>query len=358
MLDQIAAMKAAFLPIENILHVGASEGQERFDYQSIGVSPCFYVEPIPNVYEILERNLRNIPGHHAIKAVCSDREGEIVQFKIASNGGQSSSFLDFGTHAKLYPAISYEAVESMVTTTIDRLVETYSPRKVPNLWVIDTQGADLHVLQGAKRSLCSVDGVFVEASLRPLYEGGCCLKELTDFLEPYGLLLHWLSLDENGNGDAFFRREKVEPEPLPTYRGNLALNKSATQSSWTEWSDNFLAARGPGGGVNGHISGYFGFHTDEEDRPWWQVDLESQHNLNEIRIYNRVDSGRERARTLQVLLSNDGQEWRCVHDQAGYTFGGKDGRPLRVFLGDEVARYVRLQLNERNFMHLDEVEIY
>lgn len=358
MLDQLAAMDAAFLPVESILHIGASEGQERFDYQAIGASPCFYVEPISTVVEDLKRNLQDMPGHYPIQAVCSDKEGEVINFNVASNGGQSSSFLDFGSHARLYPAVSFTGVETMVTTTVDRLIETHTPGRVPNLWVIDTQGADLHVLKGARKSLAFVDGVFVEASLRPLYNGGCSLKEISDFLEPFGLLMHWLSLDENGNGDAFFRREKGERPPLPTYGGNLALNKPASQSSWSEWSDNFLAARGPGGGVNGHISGYFGFHTGEEDCPWWQVDLEGPHLLNEVRVFNRVDGARDRARTLQVLLSDDGERWHIVHDQAGYTFGGKDGRPLRVMLSGQRARYVRLQLKEHTYLHLDEIEVY
>lgn len=358
MLDQLAAMDAAFLPVESILHIGASEGQERFDYQAAGASPCFYVEPISSVFEILRQNLEAMPGHLAIKAVCSDAEGTSVNFNVASNGGQSSSFLNLGLHARLYPGVTFTGVETMQTTTIDRLIEVHSPGRVPNLWVIDTQGADLHVLRGARGSLPFVDGVFVEASLRPLYAGGCSLSEITDFLAPFGLLMHWLSLDENGNGDAFFRREKGEPHPLPTYDGNRALNKPAQQSSWSEWADNFLAARGPGGGVNGHISGYFGFHTGEEDRPWWQVDLQDTCALREIRVYNRVDSGRERARTLQILLSIDGEAWTLVHNQMGYTFGGKDGRPLRVMLARQSARYVRLQLQERGYFHLDEVEIY
>lgn len=358
MLDQLAAMDAAFLPVESILHVGASEGQERFDYQSTGASPCFYVEPIAAVFATLERNLADMPGHRAIKAVCSDTEGQSIRFNVASNGGQSSSFLDLGSHARLYPAVTYGAIETMTTTTIDRLIAAHSPGRVPNLWVIDAQGADLHVLRGAERSLLHVDGVFVEASLRSLYAGGCTLQEITAFLEPFGLVMHWLSLDENGNGDAFYRREKGEPQPLPTYDGNIALGRPATQSSWSEWSDNFLAARGPGGGVNGHISGFFGFHTAEEEQPWWQVDLEARRGLREIRVYNRVDSGRDRARTLRILLSDDGASWRCVHDQGGYTFGGNDGRPLRVMMSDQAARYVRLQLDERTFLHLDEVEVY
>jgi hypothetical protein len=47
-----------------------------------------------------------------------------------------------------------------------------------------------------------------------------------------------------------------------------------------------------------------------------------------------------------------------VHDQAGRTFGGADGRPLQVQLVGEQARYVRLQLAERAFLHLDKVRVF
>ena len=33
-------------------------------------------------------------------------------------------------------------------------------------------------------------------------------------------------------------------------------------------------------------------------------------------------------------------------------------KPLRVLLDNKPALYVRLQLNETNYLHLDEVEVY
>ena len=357
MLDSLAQMLEAGLPVESILHVGANEGQERFDYQQAGASPCFYVEPVDAAFARLERNLADMRGHHAVKAVCSDREGQDILFHVASNGGQSSSFLDLGMHAALHPSISYTTAQPMTTTTVDRLIATYSPGRVPNLWVIDAQGADLHVLRGAASSLPDVDGVFVEVAERPLYAGGATREGITRYLEQFGLSMHWYGLDEHGNGDAFYCRKRGEREALPSYGGNLALGKPAAQSSLCEWS-HYFTAQGPGGGVNGQISGFFGFHTAEEECPWWQVDLEAGRDLHEVRIYNRVDGARERARTLRVLLSDDGSAWRLVHDQAGYTFDGADRRPLRVMLAGQSARFVRLQLGERNYLHLDEVEVY
>ena len=82
-------------------------------------------------------------------------------------------------------------------------------------------------------------------------------------------------------------------------------------------------------------------------------------SLAEVRIFNRLDCCSERARTILILLSNDGSNWTRVFANDGSVFGGQsDGRPLRVLLNGKTARYVRLQLNETNYLHLDEVEIY
>lgn len=135
---------------------------------------------------------------------------------------------------------------------------------------------------------------------------------------------------------------------------NLALNRPARQSSTSEWSRPNDAQ----GAVDGVKNGSFGFHTNEEKNPWWQVDLGEIKPLTEIRIYNRLDHVPERARTIQILLSNDGVNFTRIFANDGSVFGGTDGRFLKVSLKGNSARYVRLQLNETTWFHLDEVEIY
>jgi hypothetical protein len=145
------------------------------------------------------------------------------------------------------------------------------------------------------------------------------------------------------------------PPPGNTNSLNIALNKPSQQSSLSEWSRGPDEARGGNDGLKG---GNWGFHTAEEQNPWWQVDLEKSYWIGEIRIYNRRDFA-ERARTIQVLLSKDGLNWKKVYSHDGTPWGG-DGKPLSVYpqTGTDGFRFVRLQLNERTFLHLDEVEVY
>lgn len=136
--------------------------------------------------------------------------------------------------------------------------------------------------------------------------------------------------------------------------GLLSSGKPAQQSSVSQWSN----ANDSQGAVDGIINGSFGFCTGKQPNPWWQVDLGIISKLSEIVIYNRIDYNPERSRTIQVLLSTDNQTWKTVYSHDGTIFGGKDGRPLRVPLKGSSARFVKLQLAEDTWFHLDEVEIY
>jgi formylglycine-generating enzyme required for sulfatase activity len=117
-------------------------------------------------------------------------------------------------------------------------------------------------------------------------------------------------------------------------------------------------ARDAHGAVDGIIDGGFAFHTNEERNPWWQVDLGSVQHLDRVQLWNRVGLW-ERAKTVTVRLSLDGNRWREVYRHDGSMFKGyKSGGPLVVKLDGAEARFLRLQLRERTMFHLDEVQVY
>ncbi|EDZ92861.1 protein of unknown function DUF268 [Limnospira maxima CS-328] len=134
---------------------------------------------------------------------------------------------------------------------------------------------------------------------------------------------------------------------------NLAFNKPTAQSSIYDHQK-----YDPHGACNGNKTGGFGFHTALENQPWWQIDLQKNYQLSEIKIFNRMNF-KERASTLNILLSQDALNWKlCYSNHQENPFGGIDGKPLKVNMQHQVARFVRLQLRENEYFHLDEVEIY
>ncbi len=136
----------------------------------------------------------------------------------------------------------------------------------------------------------------------------------------------------------------------------VSRGKPASMSSKGGYADN------PQGGVDGIINGGFGFHTAQEMAPWWDVDLGAPMPLHSVEIYNSSYSAPHRARTLRVLVSADRANWRTIYTHDGSTFGGiadlAPANPLVVPLRGEASRYVRLQLAEMSYLHLDEVEVF
>lgn len=113
------------------------------------------------------------------------------------------------------------------------------------------------------------------------------------------------------------------------------------------------------GACDGIKNGQWGFHTNREAQPWWQVDLGNQYHVTKVVIFNRCDTVAARASRLHVLLSEDGQSWSRVYEHDGTVFYGQtDGKPLTVKLPGLAARFVRIQLPETDYLHLDEVEVY
>lgn len=87
---------------------------------------------------------------------------------------------------------------------------------------------------------------------------------------------------------------------------NLALKGQATQSS-TDFEG--VAQRA----IDGNTEGRFFVansvtHTAAGDNPWWEVDLQSAQELQQIRIWNRLDNVEGRLQNFKVLVLNEQRE--------------------------------------------------
>ncbi len=141
---------------------------------------------------------------------------------------------------------------------------------------------------------------------------------------------------------------------------NLALRQPATQSSVGEAPPGHTREADAAGAVDGSFVERYGFHTREEDQPWWQVDLQAQSIIEAAVVYNRIDHPviAMRATPLRILLSADGVIWTVAYETDSL-FGGLDGNPLFWCApAGTVARFIRLQAVRRTFLHLVQVEVF
>ena len=136
---------------------------------------------------------------------------------------------------------------------------------------------------------------------------------------------------------------------------NAAIGKDASQSSLSPWSSE-MGARGV---LLDEIPLNFGFHTNEDEHPWWELGLDQCFPIAAIVIYNRVDGFQEKARTMSVEISTDAEEWTTIHSGLVHFGSGTQYPPLVLPLQGQVsARYLRLALHERSYFHLAKVEVW
>ncbi|MBK5941823.1 FkbM family methyltransferase [Halochromatium roseum] len=188
-----------------ILHVGANTGQEVRMYHESGLEG-WHVEAIPALFRQVAEKCANYPTQHAINACLSNVDGVDILFNVASNDGQSSSILELGRHAIEYPAITYVEKISLPTKTINRLIRDQTLPNDIDFLLLDTQGAEGLILDGADLFLANdcLVGCQIETGVVPLYEHGSTYLEIAAKLAPFNLHLKSIDFNSKGWADALF----------------------------------------------------------------------------------------------------------------------------------------------------------
>lgn len=203
--------KYAIKDCKRILHVGAHQGQEAQAYADLGAEYVTWIEADPRTYWKLMKHLEQFKNQYALLACISDKDGEIVDFKIASNGGQSSSFLDFGTHAKMHPDCTFVSHMKLETVTLATLI---SEGKIPtitnfDLLNIDIQGAELLALKGLGDHLNQFKYLYLEVNKDEVYKGCPLVEDIDFYVAPFGFRrveTLWASANLTW-GDAFYGKD-------------------------------------------------------------------------------------------------------------------------------------------------------
>ncbi len=134
---------------------------------------------------------------------------------------------------------------------------------------------------------------------------------------------------------------------------NLALNKPTQQSS--NYDLNFTSNRAVDGVRTADYGAAPGTHTQSEANAWWQVDLGAVYPLNAVRIFNRANNVGSRLTDFTVHVSNF-PFTDANTDTKSYRYRSTAG-PETVVNLYRSARYLRIQLNNTNFLQLAEVEV-
>ena len=140
---------------------------------------------------------------------------------------------------------------------------------------------------------------------------------------------------------------------------NVALNKPARQSSTYGAG---LASYANDGNTTGSSPWSADLqHTASEPNPWWEVDLGSLSQIDEIVLFNRTDGSQNRLSNFYVLISSTqmtGSLSQLLADNSitQIYFPGAAGIQENL-LTNATGRFVRIQLGGNGILHMAEVEV-
>jgi FkbM family methyltransferase len=184
----VASMKE--FGIDLILDVGANKGQFARSMRGAGYEDkIISFEPLTSAHSELVNskkadNLWEVYPRTAI----GDQNGEVV-INIAGNSSSSSVLPMLDSHKNAAPNSAYVDSEKVHITTIDSIADDiFKEGKKPFL-KIDTQGFEWQVLDGAEQTLPKIQGVLLELSLIPLYDGQRLWLDLVNRLQEAGFTL-------------------------------------------------------------------------------------------------------------------------------------------------------------------------
>ena len=155
---------------KTILDIGANEGQFADKMHAVFPGATIYsFEPIPETFDILQKNFVNIPEIKPVNLAIGDAPGEIIFNKNESTA--SSSFLEMtNQHTdNFYFAVKTEPIKVKVDTLENAMKDR--DLALPLLIKIDVQGFESKVIKGGLEIIKKASLVFCEVSFVELYKG-------------------------------------------------------------------------------------------------------------------------------------------------------------------------------------------
>ena len=200
----IALLKAHGITVKGALHIGAHECEELPFYNTMGIpaEKIVWIDAMQNKVE--EATRRRIPN--VFQAVVTDKDDTDVTFHVTNNV-QSSSVLEFGSHAKHHPHVHFVHDLTLKTITID----TFFARNgldatAYDFWNFDIQGAEMLALLGAEKALKVPKAVYLEVNTEEVYKGCATMDQIDAFLAPLKFRRVETKITEYGWGDALYLR--------------------------------------------------------------------------------------------------------------------------------------------------------
>ena len=141
-----------------------------------------------------------------------------------TNNSQSSSLLDFGTHAEDYPYVNVQEEYAVTTSCLEDVVPLDCQFEFINL---DLQGVELQALKGLGKKIENAKWIYTEVNKKQVYKSCTMVSDLDEYLSKFNfkrVVTRWVY--GKGWGDALYVRRDIK---LPT---NYILQRVSMSVVW------------------------------------------------------------------------------------------------------------------------------
>jgi hypothetical protein len=137
---------------------------------------------------------------------------------------------------------------------------------------------------------------------------------------------------------------------LFSYRVELSLSKNLAGGHAWKVSSSYGGM--PAAGTIGKTTETTFFHTNFELSPSITIDLGAQQRFSQVRVQNRLDCCKSRAIPLLIEASADQRSWRTLAERT------VPFERLSASFAPTSARFVRLRVARKSYLHLTEIGVY
>ena len=186
---RLVAMMASHT-VDLVIDVGANTGGYATSLRSAGFTGrIISFEPLRAAHAALEANSQGDAAWAvADRMALGERDG-VASINVAGNSASSSIREMLETHRSAAPESAYVGREDISVLRLDGVRHPFLDVAARPFLKVDTQGYEAEVLDGAKGLMDRVQGIQMELTLAPLYQGQVLWRDLVDRLEAAGFRL-------------------------------------------------------------------------------------------------------------------------------------------------------------------------
>jgi len=179
------------MEIHSVVHVGANDGIFTLSLNEAFPGLFFYlIEPVPSTFQKLEANVSSLPNMKCFNFAAGAKEK--ISEMFVDDFSPASSLMPYeGSAIKEFPFLGKGRAAKIQIMPLDQILQSCGAAEVDML-IMDVQGYEDKVLQGAEKTLKYCAAVMSELSLQDLYRGSSTFDSVYQALVREGFHLKHL----------------------------------------------------------------------------------------------------------------------------------------------------------------------